>query len=66
MMTAEPPMLNESGRYPIGEAAKLLGISRQTLLRKLRQRLIKCSFQRSTRRKIFTGKQLMQLWLAEA
>lgn len=65
-MTSLPPDINPSGRYPITKAAELLGISRVTLLRKVKARQVSCSLQRSTRRKIFTGKQLMQLWYAEA
>lgn len=66
MMTTDPPKVNLTGRYPIGKAAELLGISRSTLLRHTKSEDINCSHARSSHRKIYTGKEIMNYWLQMA
>lgn len=63
-MTSERPQVSESGRYPIGEAAKKLGMCRDTLRAKIERGDIKCSFRRDTLRKVITGKELLRFWEA--
>lgn len=62
-MTTDPPKVNLSGRYPITKAAQLLGISRSTLLRHTNSQDITCSHARSSHRKIYTGREIMNYWL---
>lgn len=62
-MTTDPPKVNLSGRYPIGKAAEILGISRTTLLRRTKSEDINCSHARSTHRKIYTGRDIMNFWM---
>lgn len=61
-MTHEPPKVNLRGRYPIGKAAEILGISRSTLLRHTKSEDIKCSHSRVSHRKVFTGRDIMDYW----
>lgn len=60
-MTAEAPTLAPRGRYAAGEAAKLLGIHRNTLLKYTNTGLIK---KRTTQmgRGYYLGSDLMKLW----
>ena len=51
---------NPKGWYPIGEAAKALGIDRSTLRRKTTEGVIKCSFKRDTGRKVYRGAELIR------
>ena len=55
---------SDSGRYPIGKAADILGIDRSTLLRHTKQGLIKCGFSRANARKFYLGKELLRYWNA--
>ena len=61
-MTSEPPKVKESGRYPIGEAAKHLGISPRHLLRLAVAGDIKFTVSRRNAKKYFSGKELLRYW----
>lgn len=65
-MTSEPPKVNLQGRYPIGKAAALLGISRSTLLRHTKSEDINYSHSRVSHRKVFTGRDIMTYWQQNA
>ncbi len=65
-MTTEPPKVNLQGRYPIGKAAKLLGISRTTLLRHTKSEDIRYKTSQVSNRKVFTGSDIMAYWLSNA
>lgn len=58
----EAPVINvnQTGLYPIGEAAKILGISRRTLLRHSDEGLIQFRLKRSNGRKVFRGSELIR------
>lgn len=65
-MTYEPPKVTESGRYPIGEAARLLGIDRKTLLNKTRLSIrdggIAFSTPKGSTKKFFSGRDILAFW----
>lgn len=57
--------MTPTGRYSIGEAAKLLGLHRNTLLRYTNEGFIKCGFRRDTAKKFFTGEEILKFWRAQ-
>lgn len=61
-MTSEPPDIKVGARYPIGEAAKILGVSPRHLLRMTTEGLIKYSVNRRNGRKYFLGEELLRCW----
>lgn len=58
------PNLPNSCRYPIGKAAKLLGIHRDTLRKKADDGLIKYGISRDNMRKFFLGSEINRYWKA--
>lgn len=65
MMTTEKPQVTKDGRYPIGVAAKKLGVHRSTLLLYVKQKKIKAHTSRTNGRKIFYGTDILTLWVSE-
>lgn len=65
-MTTEPPKVKENGRYPIGEAARLLGVNRKTLwsktLRSVRDGGIAFSTPKGSTKKFFSGRDILAYW----
>lgn len=59
-MSGEIPYIDPRGRYTIGMAAALLGISTQTLRRHVEARFIDCRWNPRNNRKVFIGKDLIQ------
>lgn len=64
-MTVTEPTVIASGRYPVGEASKILGIDRKTLYRHTTDGLIKCGFRRANRRRFYTGSEILRYWKAQ-
>ena len=62
-MTAAPN-IDPHGRYPMTQAAAALGVHRSTLRRWTDQRLVKCSYHRISKRKVYTGAELLRVWRA--
>ena len=65
-MNNKRPDADPAGLYGASEAAKLLGVARQTVYRYLKGRVRK-----ATGRKVFTGQEIIEFWedcreLAEA
>jgi excisionase family DNA binding protein len=60
-MTPTEPELAMTGRYPIGQAAQLLGIHRNTLRRYTENRLIRAHV-KSSGRLYYLGCDLRRLW----
>lgn len=56
------PKVADTARVPIGEAADLLGISRETLRVHSNNGFIKCQFNQTTKRRYFTGRELKRYW----
>ncbi len=61
MMTADYPDIKRSSRYPIGEAARLLGVDRKTLRMWHNSGEIECEHDRKGR-KLFRGSALLDYW----
>ncbi len=63
MLTELEPNVSPTGRYPIGMAAKLLGIHRNTLRQYTEAGMIKCGFRRKGRpMRFYMGSELMRFW----
>lgn len=60
-MTPTEPTIPLTARYPIGEAARLLGIHRNTLRRYTENRLIRAHV-KSSGRLYYLGRDLRRLW----
>lgn len=63
-MTNERPDVHADGRYSINEVTALLGISRSTLRRYTDKGIVKCGRRRSNGRPFYTGRDIIQLWMA--
>lgn len=61
-MTRLLPDIPDKGMYPIGEAAKLLCMSRNILRNKAELNLIECTFDSDNGRRVFSGKQIKTYW----
>lgn len=63
MLTSTEPNVTPKGRYPIGMAAELLGISRNTLRRYTEKGMIKCGFRKTARPlRFYTGSEIIRFW----
>lgn len=58
-MTCDVPAVKADSKYPIGKAAKLLGIHRGTLRRKAQAGEIESLF---FDRLVFSGKEILRFW----
>lgn len=56
------PKVSDTARVPIGEAADLLGISRETLRVHSNNGFIQCRFNQATKRRYYTGRDLKSYW----
>ncbi|MGM9759302.1 MAG: MerR family DNA-binding transcriptional regulator [Parabacteroides sp.] len=65
MMRVDEPVVKPAGRYGAIEAAKVLGIHRNTLRNYTEQGLIKFGVRRSTGRKFYLGSDLLKFWKAQ-
>lgn len=63
-MIATEPDVSATGRYSIGEAAKLLGLCRDTLRKHSDAGLIKYGIHRSNMRKFYLGSEILRYWRA--
>lgn len=63
-MTNERPNVALEGRYSINEVTAMLGINRSTLRRYTDRGLIKCGRWRTNGRPFYTGRAVLQLWMA--
>lgn len=61
-MTTERPNVTLTGRYPIGEAAKKLGIHRETLRARIKDGTVKCKYRRNNLRKVILGSEIIKFW----
>lgn len=58
------PDIPDNARLPIGKAAEILGISRDTLLRHTHDGHIRCIFHRINKRKLYKGSEIKRYWRA--
>lgn len=63
-MVNEEPTVSPTSQYSIGEAAKILGIHRNTLRKYTNTGPagIRCKFKKSNNRKVFTGFEIVKFW----
>ena len=62
MITAVEPEVNATSRYSIAEAAKILGVHRNSILNYTKEGLLKCGIRKATKRKYYTGLELLKFW----
>lgn len=58
--------VTDSGRYPVCETARILGIHRNTLRRYTERGLIKCGIRRGTNQRFYLGSEIRRFWSAMA
>lgn len=63
-MTNSRPKVALDDRFTITEAAKVLGVHRNTLLKACYSKMLKFGCRRTTGRKFFTGRELIRYWEA--
>lgn len=63
-MTTERPDVTMTGRYPIGVAAKKLGIDRGTLRARIKDGTVKCKHRRDNLRIVVLGSEIIRFWEA--
>lgn len=61
-MTTTRPEVTMTGRYPIGEAAKKLGVHRDTLRARIKDGSVKCRFRKDNMRKVILGSEIIRFW----
>ena len=64
MMNPERPSVTLDGRYTVMQTCRALGIHRGTLARYVERGIIKPHYRRVDRRKVYTGRDIIRLWLA--
>lgn len=63
-MNCEKPKVIEDARYSVREVTQMLGISRSTLYRYTEKGIVKCGRRRTNGRPFYTGRSVLQLWIA--
>ena len=63
-MNNSKPQVIEDARYSVKEVTQMLGISRSTLYRYTENGIVKCGRRRANGRPFYTGRAVLQLWLA--
>ena len=61
-MITTRPEVTMTGRYPIGEAAKKLGVHRDTLRARIKDGSVKCRFRKDNMRKVILGSEIIRFW----
>ena len=64
MITSTEPNVAITGRYSIPETCKALGIHRNTLRLYTLEGKIKCGFRKASRKKFYTGAEILKFWRA--
>lgn len=64
MITATEPVVNATSRYSITEAAKILGVHRNSIMNYTKSGLLKCGIRKATKRKFYTGIEILKFWRA--
>lgn len=62
MMSALPPTVAADGRYNISQAARALGLSRDTIYRYMRLGLLATHVHAITGARYITGKEIRRFW----
>lgn len=61
-MTVIEPNISDGARLPIGKAAQVLGISRETLRLHTDEGRLKCRFNPATKRRVYSGREIKRYW----
>ena len=61
-MTTLPPQVAMNGLYGMTDAARVLGITRNTLRKYAERGYIAFRVRKSNRRRVTTGKEIIKLW----
>jgi predicted site-specific integrase-resolvase len=61
-MTITEPDVPDNGRFPSGKAAKILGITRETLRQHTLNGYIKCVYHKSNARRLYMGSEIKRYW----
>lgn len=64
-MRITEPNIPDTAKVPIGKAANILGISRDTLRNHTYNGHIKCGYNRINKRRFYTGRELKRYWKAQ-
>jgi len=64
-MKLTEPEIADSARVPIGVAAQILEISRDTLRKYTKNNKIKCGYRKTNKLKFYTGAELKRFWKAQ-
>jgi DNA-binding transcriptional MerR regulator len=64
MITSTPPMVAKNSFYTATEAAKILGVHRNSLSNYRRQRLITPEKDMTTGRYLYSGNELQRFWIS--
>lgn len=64
-MVNEEPKVSDFARYSSGEASKLLGIHRNTLLRWENEGKVRFGIRRANTRKFYLGREIKRIWRAQ-
>ena len=65
MMTSTQPQVDPEGRYSHCEAARKLGINRNTLRLHREQGHIRCNYRSDTYRPFYLGSEILKFWRAQ-
>lgn len=61
-MTAVPPKVETGARYNTGQACKILGVSRNTLRKYVKNGSLRPKVDKSTFRNVFEARELTRFW----
>lgn len=61
-MVTELPKFADDAQFNVTQAARVLGVDRKTILRKVNSLQLKAKFRRDTGRKFFTGYELKRFF----
>lgn len=62
MLVAEEPQVNVTSHYSIKETAKLLGLSKRTIQRKIQSRDIKTIVKKFDSKQYISGLEILKAW----
>lgn len=61
-MTTTEPAVSPTGLYELRDAARLLGVSKASVLRWTRQGHMPCSIRKANNRRVWTGQTILRMW----
>lgn len=61
-MTTERPQVSLAGKYSIVQAARILGVDRKTISRKITEGIIAFTTRADNGRKVISGREILKYW----